>query len=160
MKSTNTIQYNEVVKQAYFAILKIAKQLLSYIERDELRYSLIREDGTNTPSSIIHEFVSPLLYLRLNCNSESRYVIHYGLELFDTPNEYSKLLASFIRAIYRLTAKENTTINIECCIHTDWLITNCDELYVYIEDRNKHHTFTLIKYKVTAGQRKRLLSVA
>jgi hypothetical protein len=160
MKSTNITQYNEVVKQTYFAILKAAKQLLSSIEREELRYSLIREDGTNVPNSIIHEFLSPLLYLRLNCNSEGRYVIHYGFELFDTSNEYSKLTASFTRVVYRLTAKENTTINIECSVHTDWLITNCDELYAYIEDRNKYHTFTLIKYKVTANQRKRLLSVA
>jgi hypothetical protein len=157
MKSTNTIQYNEVVKQAYFTIFKAAKQLLSYIERDELRYCLIRQDETG---SIIHEFVSPLLYLRLDCGSEGHYIIHYGFELFDNPNGYAKLTASFIRYIYKLTSKEATAINIEDSVRTDWLITNCDELYAYIEERNKYHTFKLIPYKVTATKRKRLLSVA
>lgn len=153
--------YNKAVKTAYFAVLKVAKQVLATIAHEELRYSLTREDrAANEAGSIIHEFLTPLLYIRLECGLDNAYLIHYGIETFDKPNEYAVITAKFTRCIYRLTSKELNSINIESCVQVDWLITNTSEMYEYIEDGNKHHRFELIKHRVTANQRKQLLSVA
>ncbi|MET3980407.1 hypothetical protein ABIB62_003008 [Mucilaginibacter sp. UYP25] len=166
MKTTNSKQlklaaYNGAVKAAYHAILKIAKQLLSTVAHEELRYSLTREDkSANEAGSIIHEFLTPMLYIRLDCGFDNVYSIHFGVETFDKPNEFTTLTAKFIRTIYRLTSKELTHTNIEHSVQVDWVIINCSEMYQHIEERNRHHTFKLITHKVTAKQRKQLLSVA
>lgn len=153
--------YNQAVRDSYYAILKVSKQLLSGFERDELRYCYIREERTNlTPDTVIHELISPLLYLRLECYPNNQFVIHYGFETSKEPNEYSRITALFVRTVYKLTSKEITAIDIQDCVHTDWYIYQCSDLFEYIEERNKHHTFSIIKHKVTASQRKRLLSVA
>jgi hypothetical protein len=60
------------------------------------------------------------------------------------------LTSAFIRSIYRSTSVENTGINIEDCVHTDWVITNCAELYEYIADRNKHHIPRTLTYRKLA----------
>jgi len=153
--------YNQAVKESYYAILKFAKQLLSGFERDELRYIYMREERTNLiPDTVIHELISPLLYLRLEYYPNNLLGIHYGFEQPGKMNEYSKATALFIRSIYKLTSKEVTGIDIQDCVHTDWCINCCSEMFEHIEERNKHHTFMLIKHKVTTSQRKRLLSVA
>lgn len=153
--------YNKAVKTAYFAVLKVAKQLLASVSHEELRYSLTREDRlANETGSIIHEFLTPLLYMRIECGLDGVYMMHYGIETFEQSNEYTDITAKFIRCLYRLTSKELSGINIEHSIQVDWLITNCSEMYEHVEDRNKHHRFELIKHRVTANQRKRLLNVA
>jgi hypothetical protein len=152
---TSQAAYNKSVEAAYFKILKLAKQQLAAIEHEELRYSLIRKE-----EMIVYEFVNPLIYLRLECNSYGLYLIHYGIETFDSSNEYSKVTALFVRSIYSLTSKQSTEIDIESSVNTDWLITNCSELYSYTEDRNKHHTFMLLKYKPAAVKRKQMKAVA
>lgn len=153
--NTELLAYNKCVQAAYYKILKLARNQLATIEYEELRYSLTRSDRI-----IIHEFVTPVVYLRLDCTSYGVYAIHYGFELMQKATELSKLTASFTRAIYRLTSKEITSINIENSVHTDWVIYNPSELYEHVEERNRHHTFALIKHRVTATQRKRMLSVA
>lgn len=153
--------YNLAVKQAYFKLLKVAKQLLATIEHEELRFTLIRDDrNRHTSDSVLHEFVSPLLYMRLECSKQNLFVIHYGIEFIQTDTSLSDRTASFIRAVYHLTSKGITSIDIEKSVSTTWCITVCSELYEYIEEQQKYHTFQLIKHKVTDGQRKRLLSVA
>jgi len=153
--------YNQAVKQAYFEILKVAKQLLSTIEHEELRYSLVRDERSRTADGvIIHEFVNPLLYLRLECQPNNLFAIHYGFEQINKECEYTDCTASFTRWIYALTSKQATTLDIEAAVKTDWCINNPSDMYEYIEEHNKSHIFQLIKHKVTASQRKRLLSVA
>jgi len=154
-KTTTQLTYNEAVQYAYFKILKLAKQQIATIEQEELRYSLTRRND-----HILHEFLNPLLYLRLECHAHGLYSIHFGIETFKSPNEYSKVTASFIRALYKLTSKDTSEVNIENCIRVDWLLTNCSEVYEHTEEHSSQHTFELIKHKVTASQRKRLLSVA
>ena len=153
--------YNIAVKQAYFNILKVAKSLLTPIEHEELRYTLVRDERNRTTTgAIIHEFVNPLLYLRLECQSDNLFAIHYGHEQITKQVEYSDITGMFTRCIYRLTSKEVTQIDIEASVKTDWLIETPSAMYEYLEEQNKYHLFTLIKHKVTASQRKRLLSVA
>lgn len=149
---------NEAVKAAYFAMLKVATQLLSTIEREELRYSLVREDAPIKPAHIIHEFVNPLIYLRLESFVDSSYGIRFG---FEPCQDYAHITLAFTRSVYRLTAKEmTTTLNIENSIHLQWFIHNPDELYAYIEKQNKYHTFKQIKYKQSAVKRKQMHAVA
>ncbi len=153
--------YNLAVKHAYFTILKGAKNLLSQIEHEELRYTLIRDERNRTTDGvIIHEFVNPLLFLRLECRSDNLFAIHYGFEQINQHVEYSNITALFTRSVYKLTSKEVTQIEMEAAVKTDWLIETPSAMYEYIEEQQKYHTFKLIKYKVTASQRKRLLSVA
>jgi hypothetical protein len=146
--------YNIEVKRAFMQILKEAKAMLATIEHEELRYSLVRDEKNITPiQRVVYEFVNPLIYLRLECNNENLYVIRYGFEMSNSDGQLSNSPAYFTRAVYRLTAKEATGIDIEKCVSNSWCITDCSALYEYIEDRNKHHQFSLIKHKPAAVKR-------
>lgn len=147
---------NEAVEHAYYAMLKLARQQLSTIERHELRCTLIREDKPKQ-AGIIHEMVNPLLYLRLELHEDAQLAIRYG---FEPAKEYAHITVAFTRSVYRLTMKENSKLNIEDAIKTDWYLHNPDEMYAYIEDNNKHHTFQLIKYRLSASRRKQMKAVA
>jgi hypothetical protein len=152
--------YNTAVKEAYFAILKQAQKLLSTIEQEELRFTLIRERSKSADAIIVHEFVNPLLYLRLECRSDNLFTIHYGFEQILEDATLHNLTALFTRYVYNLTSKTITQIDIESCVKTDWCVNTPSAMFEYIEEQHKYHTFKLIKHKVTAGQRKRMLSVA
>ncbi|HEY4324380.1 MAG TPA: hypothetical protein VGN20_10355 [Mucilaginibacter sp.] len=153
--------YNKKVREAYFQILKEAKAILATSEHEELRYSLVREEkGDYSTPSVIHEFLNPIIYLRLEFASNELYVIHYGFEQINGDKELSNRTASFTRTVYRLTSKELTGINIEACVSNSWCITNCSGLYEYIEERNKYHQFKPIKYKPASLRRKRMQAVA
>jgi hypothetical protein len=147
---------NQAVKAAYFQMLKFTKLLLSAQVEEPLRYSLIREDKKPTKvGSIIHEFINPLFYLRLECYEGNNYGIHYGIQSQPKFLESELFTTQFVRNIYKVTMASNTTINIEDCIYTDYIIVECSELYEYIEERNKsNHTFEQILYKPNATKRK------
>ena len=146
--------YNKAVQIAFMLILKEAKSMLATIEHEELRYSLISEEKNITPiQRVLYEFVNPLIYLRLEADSEDLYTIRYGFEMSNSDNQLSSRTATFTRAVYRLTSKDVTDVDIESCVSNSWCITECSALYEYIEDRNKHHQFALIKYKPAASRR-------
>jgi hypothetical protein len=150
--------FNREVKTAYYKILKEAKALLSTLERDELRYSLIREDQFSTTlSRVINELVNPLLYLRLESYADGAFGIRYG---FEPCQDYAHITVAFTRFLYKVTMRESTSTNIESCIKTEWYIHNPDEMYAYLEEQMKHHTFQLIKYKPAAVRRKQMIAVA
>jgi hypothetical protein len=153
--------YNKAVKAAFFLILKEAKGMLATIEHEELRYTLVREEKLITPiQRVIYEMVNPLLYLRLECGSDDLYIIHYGFEQINNDAQLSNRTASFTRLIYRLTSKEITDVNIEACVSNSWCITNCSDLFEYVNDQMKHHQFHLIKYKSATSKRKAMKAVA
>ena len=150
--------FNKEVKTAFYKILKEAKALLSTIEREELRYSLIREDRfSDTLSRIIYEFCNPLLYLRLESYADGTLGIRYG---FEPCQEYAHITVAFTRFLYKVTMKEATANNIESSIKTEWYIHNPDEMYAYLEEQMKHHTFHLIKHRPAAVRRKQMKAVA
>lgn len=150
--------YNREVKIAYNKILKEAKALLATLEREELRYSLIREDRLcDTPSRILHEFCNPLIYLRLESYVDGTLGVRYGFEPCET---YQHITAAFVRFLYRVTMQEATSDNIEGSIKTQWFIHNPDEMYAYLEEQMKHHTFHLIKHKPATVRRKQMRVVA
>ncbi|RZK08829.1 MAG: hypothetical protein EOO43_21315 [Flavobacterium sp.] len=151
--------YNSIVKDAYYAILKKVKQQLSTIEQHELRYSLEREDKSISIGTIIHEIITPLIYLRLEFHTDNVFAIHFGIEPVNQQGQLSSITTSFIRLLYKLTCKENTAINIEDCVRTDWFINSCSDMYQYLEERgNKHHTFKQLPYKPAI--KRKLRSVA
>jgi len=153
--------YDQTVRKAYFNILKVAKQLLSQLEREELRYSLVRDESKRTPEGvIIHEFVSPLIYMRLERQPGQESTIHYGIEQVAGHIEYSNITSSFVRSIFKLTSKEVTLIDIESAVKTDWLIDTPSVMFEFLEDLQKYHELQVIKYRVTAGKRKELHHVA
>lgn len=154
--------YNMTVKTAYFKLLKATTKLLATVEQHELRCTLQRQIKSEISfGSKVHEIISPMIYLCLECNFAARLTIHFGFELFQGDNEYAHITSRFIRMLYKLTSVECTGINIEDCVDTNYVLTSCSELYEVIEDSPfKEHTFKLIKYKVTAAQRKQRLSVA
>jgi hypothetical protein len=161
----NSIQvqspYNKSVQQAYIAIYKQAKQLLSTLENEELRYSLEREDKAQPiVGTIIHEFINPLLYLRLECHPTNTFAIHYGFEESKSFNEFARITSAFVRYIYKVTNREASDVNIEDAVRTDYCIYQCSEMYEYIEERNKHHHFKQIRYRPSAAKRKQMLAVA
>jgi len=150
--------FNREVKIAYYKVLKETKNLLSGLEREEFRYSLIREDRhSKSLSQIINEFVNPLIYLRLESYPDGTLGIRYG---FEPSQDYAHVTAAFTRFLYKVTMREATSENIESSIKTQFYIHNPDELYYYIEEQMKHHQFHLIKYKPTASKRKQLRVVA
>lgn len=165
MKQTTSNQvqspYNKVVRECHRQILKYARTLLSTIEHEELRFTLVREDRkAQNNAQVIHELISPLLYLRLESYTTGVYSIHYGFEQFPIFGDYYAITAAFVRFIYKVTTSENTSINIEDAVRVDWLISNCSEMYEHVEEQMKHHQFHLIKHKPAANRRKQMKAVA
>jgi len=154
LKRLGLTAYDEAVHTAYFTSLKVARLLLATIEREELRYSLIREDPITDTACILHEFVNPLIYLRLERGLDKTLSIRYG---FEPCKDYAHVTVAFTRTLYKVTMKDTTSLNIENSIKTEWYVHNPDEMYAYIEEQMKHHSFSLIKHKPTASQRKQLL---
>ena len=154
LKKLGLTAYDQAVYTAYFATLKVVRNLLAPIEREELRYSLIREDPLTDKPCILHEFVNPLIYLRLERGTNLKLSIRYG---FEPCQDYAHVTMKFTRTLYRLTMAGATTNNIEDSIKTEWYVHNPEEMFSYLEEQMKHHTFSLIKHKVTASQRKQLL---
>jgi len=158
---TATLAYNKSVHEAYLKVLKLTRNQLATLEREEMRYCLEREDrSTPKVGTIVHELVNPLIYLRLECHTGNTLAIHFGFEQVLSMNQYSQLTTFFIRLLYRLTAKDATEVNIENCIRTDWVINQPGAMYEHIEEINKHHQFKLIKHKPTAMKRKQMKAVA
>jgi hypothetical protein len=152
------MSYNEAVQHAYDSILTKTKQLLASIEQEELRYVLERGPRGEQPDDIFHELVSPLLYLRLECQGSVKLAIHFGIEPATKSPELQAITASFLRTLFALTGKAYTGTDIEDCVKTDWLINVCSEMFEYLEERNKCHTFRTIPYKKHTA-RKRVLAV-
>ncbi|MES2268772.1 MAG: hypothetical protein V4520_18555 [Bacteroidota bacterium] len=160
LRSTGPLPYNKAVKAAYYKTLRKAKEMLCTIEQDELRYTLVRSDTPTSTGYIVHEFINPLLYLRLEAENDSTFFIHFGIEQVQSNEHLSNITSKFIRALYSLTNKKATATNIEMSVRTDWLLNSCSDAYEYIEERNKYHVFKQLPYKVNTAKRKQLLSVA
>ena len=136
-------------------INKATKALLSAIHDEDMRCVMEREDKAKPETgSIIHELISPLLYLRLECHNDDSYSIHYGFTQGEMHAPYYVVTASFIRMLYKLTMEDD----IQDSIKTDWVITECAELFEYMLDRNKYHTIKVLAYR--PKQRRYLKSVA
>jgi hypothetical protein len=153
------MSYNEAVRHTYDQILTKATQLLASLEQDELRHVLERKQNGSEPPVIVHEFVSPIVYLRLECAEDSKLVIHFGAEPSSPFPDVQAVTAGFLRTLFTLTGKAYTGINIEDCVKTDWLINVCSEMFEYLEGRTKYHAFRRIPYK-KGTPRKRALKVA
>jgi hypothetical protein len=70
-------------------------------------------------------------------------------------NQYHTVTSSFIRLVYKLTMAEATPVDIEHAVKTDFVITECLELYEYIEERWKsNHDFKMLPYKAKPAKRK------
>lgn len=151
-----TCTRDDEVRKVYYAILKVTKRLIATVEQHELRYTLVRENK-HTTTGVVHELLSPIFYLRLEVQQDNTLAICYGLEACA---EFMHLTMPFARTIYRLTMKEATTNNIESCISTRYYVHNPDELYAYMEDRCKYHTFELVKHRPAARHSKQVLRVA
>ncbi|OKS85672.1 hypothetical protein [Mucilaginibacter polytrichastri] len=161
MKSTTPtdlrgLTYNECVKAAYFEVLKQTTSLLATLPDDPHRYSLIREDKLPIiEGTIVHEFINPLLYMRLECHKDDKLAINFGCDSQPGFMEYEPLAGTFLRILYKVTMAINTAINIEDCIKTDYIVTECSEFYEFLEEGGlKNHTFHLIKHKPKAIKRK------
>lgn len=154
-QTTQQQNFNDSVKQSFFAILKHAKQLLSSLKEEPMRYTLSRQDKPASGGYIVHELVSPLLYLRLECHQDGNYSIRYGCEMSPLLNQYHSVTSSFIRLVYKLTMADATPVDIEHAVKTDFVITECLELYEYIEERWKsNHDFKMLPYKAKPAKRK------
>ena len=153
--------YNKEVRQQYYKLLKQTTNLLATIEQHELRCTLQREDRSAIGfGSKVHELISPLLYLSLECNDAEQLTIHWGVDSMVGDDTYSHITSRFVRLLYKLTALENTSIDIESCINTDYIITACSELYEVIEEKMQHHRLVLIKHKPGITRRKQMQAVA
>ncbi|HTD39055.1 MAG TPA: hypothetical protein VK671_00440 [Mucilaginibacter sp.] len=152
--------YNVEVKKAYSCIIKQAIKLLAAIDQEELRFVLERRDAKSSEIGIIHEFVNPILYLRLERHTDGIIAIHFGIEQINQLGLLSEITTTFLRLLYKYTSKEATASNIENCVRTDWFINSYSAAYEYIEQRNKYHEFKQIKFKTSKPHRKSILSVA
>jgi hypothetical protein len=154
---TNTLTpRNLAVLTTYQLILKTTKQLLATIEDEQTRHTLIREDRQPiTVGTIVHEFINPMFYLRLECYADNQLGIHYGIQSMPGFLESNPMTMEFVRMIYKLTMASSTDINIEDCILTDYMIIECSDLFEYIEERQKsNHMFSVIPYKPKGIKRK------
>jgi hypothetical protein len=154
------VAYNDAVKTAYFKILKRTKQLLSTLEDESLRGTLrlYRKPKKLHVLNTVHEFISPVIYLSLECVGQQKLSICFGFEQLGVEHDYSTITGSFMRALYTVTAKEQTPINIEACINTDYVFTHCTDLFKSIASGNTH-TLKQLRYK-SMVKIKRVMKVA
>ena len=156
----NNEERNKAVKSAYLKIYKGAKALISSIEQDLLRQVMERDCKDDGAVDILQELISPLIYLRLERHSDNQLSIHYGYAQCDLATQFYPITSAFIRSIYKLTSTVEGKINIENCVRTDWVITECAEMFEYMLDRNKHHTVRVLKYKPKMIRSNQRLQVA
>ena len=149
---------NIAVEYAYCAIEQNAKLLLTTIERDELRCILTRDRTSVTPGSVIHELVSPLLYLRMQHEENGEMTIRFGIEPVTGEPHLEAITSQFLRIVFRETSRSAKVPNIEECVRTDWFVNSCAEVYEYVELRDEHHILSKLPYK--PKEAKRLLSLA
>jgi hypothetical protein len=147
---TDLTSYNSLVKSTYFKLLNRTRQLLSTLDNPDLRGTLCKHQ---TPKrlhvfTVVHEFVSPICYLALQCDGGQRLSIHFGFEQVGIEEDYSIITGPFMRMLYTLTSKEQTAINIEDCISTDYVFTHCIDLFTSIATA-KSHTFKQLTYRPT-----------
>jgi hypothetical protein len=157
--NTNTSDYNKVVEQAYYRILRYAFSLISKLEDEPFKQALVRLVQPLPTGGLLHEWINPLIFLRLGCIS-NEYVIHFGFEEAEEDEVVAAVTSAFMRYIYTVTSKTRTAINIERAVRTDWMISNPAEMFDYVLDHSEHHTVVLIKPKLKPRKRKRMLSVA
>jgi hypothetical protein len=153
--------YNKAVHNSFGRLLSETFKLLATVERHELRCYLYREDKSDIAfGSKVFKLISPLLYLSLECEDGKLLCIHFGFELLQGDSQYSPIISRFVRMLYTFTAKENTAVNIEDSINTNYVIYDCSALYETVEDRMRHHTLKVIPYKSSANRRKQMQAVA
>jgi hypothetical protein len=152
--------YNRAVQAAYLQIYKEAKALLSTVEQEPLRQIMERECKTVDAIDIVHELISPLIYLRLERYATNELAIHYGYATCELASQFYPITSAFIRTVYKHTMATIGSMNIEDCVRTDWVITECAEMFEYMAERNKHHTFRVLKYKPRSSRSKQHLKVA
>jgi hypothetical protein len=154
------IDRNKAIKAAYLRIYKETRALLSSIEAEPLRQILLREDKSiDERDTIVHELIAPLIYLSLTADSIGDLHIRYGYEQTEPYTNFYPITSAFIRLVYKLTMADATPVNIENCVATDWVITNCAELFEYIGDRNKSHIVKQLQYKPLTGVTKERVAV-
>jgi hypothetical protein len=155
-------RYNDAVELAHTKIFKFAKQLIATIERDDMRCYFERKDSAPVVDTIRHEIISPLLYLRLQCELDGMFTIRFGIEPAPSNPELADLTSDFLRMLFRATDKAAKDVDIERCIETDWFINVCGDMYEYVDTalHSKHHTLRKVPYKgVTSHHRKKLTVV-
>jgi mannitol-1-phosphate/altronate dehydrogenase len=140
--------YNAAVKAAYFKILKRTRQLLSMQEEEQLRNTLhlFKKPKQLRTLNTVHEFISPVVYLSLECVGYQKLSICFGFEQLGVEHDFSTVTGPFMRMLYHFTAKEHTPINIQECINTDYVFTHCTDLFASIASCNTH-TLKLLPYK-------------
>ena len=133
--------YNKIVLNAYMAIVDLAKQTLSGLEKEDLRHTLTLQA---TPKDrIIHEFINPLLYLRLYRQHDDSYAMNYG---FEPCLDYSNITLPFVKALHTIIHEAAVKAKIPNCIRADWYFNDPDELYEYLSINDTGHCYALIEY--------------
>jgi hypothetical protein len=147
---------NDCVKQGYAQILKQTKVLLSTLEDSSLRHiriKRIRHPFEEYPI-IENELISPLVYLQLGWYYD-HYRIYFGFNIDQSDSSCHEITSAFLRIIYKSTMKGSTAYNIEKCIYTDCLLTDCETFYEYNNHREKDKYLTrILKYRPKTVKRK------
>lgn len=158
---SKTLTYNKVVKAAYYKILKGAKSLIATVERHDLRCTIHLTAKPIGGGAKEHQLISPILYLALDTDDDGEHLcMRFGFEQFSDRNFFTDITARYLRMIYTITANANNEINIEDCLYTAAVITDCSELYEAIESSHMNYPVTVIPYKPAAVKRKQMRAVA
>jgi hypothetical protein len=149
------------VKAAFYKILKGTKNLIATVERHDLRCTITLIDKPIGSCAKEHQLISPILYLALDTDDDGeRLCIRFGFEQFSDRNAFTDITAKFLRMIYTVTAQANNEVNIEYCLYTAAVITDCSELYEAIESSHINYPVTVIPYKSAVVKKKQLNAVA
>ncbi|WP_462265125.1 hypothetical protein [Mucilaginibacter sp.] len=156
IQQTEQLTYNECVHRTYKLILLWATAAIATIDDDKLRGTLIREDALPiTEGSIIHELISPILYLRLECYAGNEYGIRFGYEPSPSYGQYYPIMAAFVRMIYKLTSKKASQVNIENAVRIYHIQVDCADLYDWMQEIvSRYHRHEQIPYKAATLKRK------
>ncbi|MFA6246248.1 MAG: hypothetical protein WC615_04865 [Mucilaginibacter sp.] len=161
INDSRTLPYNKAVKAAYYKILRGAKNLIATVDRHDLRCTINLTAKPIGGGEKEQQLISPILYLALDQDDDGEHLcIQFGFEQFSERNVYTDITAKFVRMIYNVTAKANNEVNIEDCLYTAAVITDCSELYEAIESSHMNYPIAVIPYKPAAVKRKQMRAVA
>ena len=141
--------YNQEVKTAYFKLLKHTMLLTAKLENSEHRVTLQHSSSSKVIGygTKLHELITPIFYLALECEGSKKLCIHFGFEQLGVNEDYSAVTRPFLRILHNLTAKRFTVVNIEDCINVDYIMFRCKELYEAVSKSNHDYIIKQIPYR-------------
>jgi hypothetical protein len=116
---TEEQQKNTEVLNVFNLITEAARVVVSNFETRKYRTSVLINHLPNNNNSLVQEFISYFFNITLTRNRNSLLLIYIGFDSEAVSRFGTMIHNQFLREVFKLTMKEQTTVDIESCIRVD-----------------------------------------